>query len=190
MFIKSIVAASLALVATVSAQSASSSAPTTGPTTAPPATGNYIQFTAPVLNTTTYTAGQTATFSWRYTCVAPNTHISPNPTKTEVQLMDSTDSNASSFLAIIATIDCSTATQGNPTWTVPADADPNKKYSLTINTQPQSYSSTFKILPAGGATPSGSSTGTPAPKPTSGASVVAPALAGAAALGSAALLLL
>ncbi|GJJ75840.1 hypothetical protein EMPS_08198 [Entomortierella parvispora] len=179
MFIKSVVALAVAAVAV--AQN----------------TTNYIQFTNPVSPGITYTAGENTTFSWINPCVAPYTRVSATPTKTEVQLLDSTNPNSAFFVATVGYIDCSGTngvTQGNPYWVVPAaQADATKTYALSIVVSPVTYSGTFKILPAGGSTgasPSTTASAAPAKATGAAASVAAPILSGAAALASAAYMLL
>ncbi|KAG0353646.1 hypothetical protein BC939DRAFT_469408 [Gamsiella multidivaricata] len=168
MFIKS---ASLALVAlaaaTVSAQ-----------------TPNHTFFTNPITDDMVYEAGANTTFSWQMACVAPSTATSTTPTKVEVQLVNSTDTNNAFFLETITYIDCSKSS-GNPAWVVPDRSGANVLYSLKIVLEPTPvYSGKFKINSKSAPAPSSSAPsagGSDTTKPSAAGSLV-PALTGAVAL--------
>jgi len=182
MLAKTLIAATLALAASVSAQ------------TMP----NHIAFTDPVSapddTSKVYIAGKNITFSWAGSC-ASGDWVVANPTQAAVQLVDSTHSNAVSFLEQVATIDCS-GTQGNNYWVVPVDqADKGTIFSLRIQGPGTNaaYSGKFQIksanAPATGSSGAAQPSATGSPKSAAG-SLVAPILSGAAAIAAGALMFL
>ncbi|KAF9348971.1 hypothetical protein BGX26_012680 [Mortierella sp. AD094] len=174
MYIKSTLVAALAFAASVSAQA-------------------KTVFTSPVGGDLVYAAGSKQTFTWLNNCVAPSNFTATDPTKVQVQLLNSTNSNNAFFVTSITTVNCSTGNQGNVPWIVPTLDSYEGLFSLEmVFIQGNAYSGSFKISPPGGATTSApapaATTATAAPK--SGANGVAPALSGAAVVIAAAAMLL
>ncbi|KAF9117608.1 hypothetical protein BGW39_002023 [Mortierella sp. 14UC] len=179
MLAKTIIAASLALVATVSAQ-----------------VPNHIYFTYPISktgdNSQIMEAGKNITFSWTTSCNSGE-WIAPNPTAVAVQLVNANDASAVGFVAQVTTIDC-TGNAGNNYWVPPAEyANDGNTYSLRMQIGAHDvYSGNFKIGSKNAPVkPSGSApaTTTPSNTPSSG-NIVTPALAGAAAIAAGALMFL
>ncbi|KAF9418607.1 hypothetical protein BGZ94_009656 [Podila epigama] len=169
MFIKSLAVATVAVVATVSAQ-----------------IPKHTYFTGPLGEGVEYPANKPATFSWTGTCAPPSDAVIPPPANASavnVQLVDSTNATNVVFLDEVAVIDC-TKSNGNTVWTVP-DKFPNVKvFALRIMFEPPQYSGNFKILQANSPKPD-----TPAPAPGNGGddkksagSILTPVLSGVAAV--------
>ncbi|KAF9933556.1 hypothetical protein FBU30_005198 [Linnemannia zychae] len=182
MLAKTIIAATLALAATVSAQVA-------------PAT-NHITFTDPVGDdgSRVYIAGKNTTFGWSGSCTKGD-WIAPVPTAVSVELVNSDNSNAVQFVAEVTKFDCS-GPSGNAPWVPPTDvADQGNLFSLRMRLGANDvYSGKFKIQTKTGPVTPPPSENKPSPTPNappkSAANIVAPVLSGAAAIAAGALMFL
>ncbi|KAF9140675.1 hypothetical protein BGX30_006159 [Mortierella sp. GBA39] len=182
MLAKTIIVATLALAATVQA-----------------VVPNHTHFNDPVSAdgdlSTVYVAGGNYTFSWSTSCASGEV-IAPNPTAVEIQLVKADNPNLATLVASLGTMDCSGAS-GHNDWVPPtSEADSGHIYSLRLILGTKDvYSGKFLIkskeAASKPATPSG---GAASPSATtakgSGASIVAPVLAGAAAVAAGALMFL
>ncbi|KAG0288478.1 hypothetical protein BGZ96_007757 [Linnemannia gamsii] len=186
MLAKTIFAATLALAATVQA-----------------AVPNHTHFNDPVSAegdlSLVLIAGGNYTYSWSTSC-ATGEIISPNPTAVEVQLVKANTANSASLAAHIGTVDC-TAASGRQTWSPPVEqANTGDAFSLRLVLGPVGgdvYSGKFliKTKDAPADKPAATSGGATNPSATpaggkSGASILTPVLAGAAAVAAGALMFL
>ncbi|KAG0280320.1 hypothetical protein BGZ95_010520 [Linnemannia exigua] len=182
MLAKTIIAATLALAATVSAQ-----------------TPNHIYFTYPISkagdSSQIMEAGKNITFSWSTPCNAGE-WISPNPTAVSVQLVNANNAEAVGFVSEVTKIDC-TGNSGNNYWVPPAEyANDGNVYSLRMQIGAHDvYSGNFKIGSKNAPVkPSGSAPGTSTPSNTPAAgnagNILTPVLSGAAAIAAGALMFL
>ncbi|KAF9154869.1 hypothetical protein BG015_011735 [Linnemannia schmuckeri] len=182
MLAKTILAATLALAATVQA-----------------VVPNHIHFNDPVSNegdlSTVYIAGGNYTFSWSTSCASGDV-VAPNPTAVEIQLIKADNPLAASLVAVLGTMDC-TGPSGHNNWSPPAsEADSGHIYSLRLIVGAKDvYSGKFLIKSKEAASKPSSASGaansaTTTPVKGSGASIVTPVLAGAAAIAAGALMFL
>ncbi|KAK3829611.1 MAG: hypothetical protein JOS17DRAFT_748813 [Linnemannia elongata] len=183
MLAKTIIAATLALAATVQA-----------------VVPNHTYFTDPVSAdgdlSTVFEAGKNQTFSWSTSCASGEV-IAPNPAAVEIQLIKADNPLTASLVSVLGTMDC-TGASGHNNWVPPtSEADSGHIYSLRLIIGAKDvYSGKFLIKSKEGmskpATPSGGAANPAASTPTkgSGASIVAPVLAGAAAVAAGALMFL
>ncbi|KAG0322003.1 hypothetical protein BGZ97_009389 [Linnemannia gamsii] len=183
MLAKTIIAATLALAATVQAE-----------------VPNHTHFNDPVAApddlSTVFIAGGNFTFSWTTSCASGEV-ISPNPTAVDVQLVKADSALTASLVTGLGKLDCS-GTSGHSYWTPPlSEADKGHAYAIRLVLGPKDvYSGRFLIkskenmdkpaTPSGGATNPGA---TPAGK-TNSAGILTPVLAGAAAVAAGALMFL
>ncbi|KAF9090679.1 hypothetical protein BGX27_002198 [Mortierella sp. AM989] len=92
---------------------------------------DYTHFTSPISNDGTYTAGQSATFSWEGACIAPAKYTSETPTTTPIQLYDASVPSNAFYVMELTTIDC-TKSSGSGQWTVPTGLSTKTSYTLAI----------------------------------------------------------
>ncbi|KAH7047843.1 hypothetical protein BKA57DRAFT_463484 [Linnemannia elongata] len=181
MLAKTIIAATLALAATVQA-----------------AVPNHIYFTDPVSaaddTSAVFEAGRNYTFSWSTSCTTGDA-IAPNPTAVEVQLVKADSPNQASLVAVLGTLDCTGPSGHNP-WVPPtSEADNGHIYSLRLVVGAKDvYSGRFQIKSKDAISKPSATGGAANPAATtpgkSGASIVTPVLAGAAAVAAGALMFL